>query len=64
MPLSKIQSAGIESVSGVAGGGNILQVVNHTETDFTTFTFNGTQGLDTLLLASNAQIVHLMLVPQ
>ncbi len=53
MPLSKIQSAGIESVSGVAGGGNILQVVNHTETDFTTFTFNGTQGLDTLLLASN-----------
>ena len=54
MPLSKIQSAGIESVSGVAGGGNILQVVTHTETDFTTFTNPGTARTDHLLIASNA----------
>ena len=60
MPLSKVQSGGINLADNftftgtVSGVGNILQVVNHTETDFTTFTFNGTQGLDTLLLASNA----------
>ena len=48
MPLSKIQSAGMNPFQFcIYWYGNILQVVNHTETDFTTFTFNGTQGLDT-----------------
>lgn len=36
------------------GGGKILKVVSHTETDFTTFTNPGTARTDVLLLASNA----------
>ena len=38
----------------VSGAGKLLQIVSHTETDFTTFSDSGTTRTDVLLLASNA----------
>jgi len=60
MPLSKIQSGGISLADNftftgtVSGVGKILQVVSHTETDFTTFTAPNSARTDHLLIASNA----------
>tara|TARA_R110001592_G_scaffold217775_2_gene471612 strand:- start:14 stop:574 length:561 start_codon:yes stop_codon:yes gene_type:complete len=48
------KAAQLAKYAGGIATGSVLQTVSHIETDFTTFTHNGTSRIERLLLASNA----------